>query len=142
MQVCLRPRSASEIDYELLWLSVSLGGLAAAASWFALGLPWPHCIFFSITGFPCVTCGATRATIQFLHGNFLAAWKWNPLVLIFLFGLTLFNVYAAAVLATRAPRLRVGGLSVIEKNAARGLVIALLALNWIYLLTNWQTGGL
>jgi hypothetical protein len=134
MQVCLRPRSASGIDHELLWLSVSLGGLAAAATWFALGLPWPHCIFFSITGFPCVTCGATRATIQFLHGNFLAAWKWNPLVLIFLSGLTLFNVYAAAVLATRAPRLRLGGLSSVEKKAARGFVIVLLALNWIYLL--------
>ena len=78
------PRSAcrqrGEIDHELIWLSVSLVSLTIAALWLAIGLPWPRCVFHELTGLPCVTCGMTRCGIQFFHGHFLAALKWDPLV--------------------------------------------------------------
>ena len=138
MQTCWRRVAPGEVDHELLWLSVSLGALALAAAWQAIGLPWPHCLFLAITGHPCLTCGATRATIQFLHGNFLAALRWNPLVFAFFCGATLFDFYAAVVLVTGAPRLRIRALTPAEKKWARILILALLALNWIYLLVNWQ----
>ena len=137
MQLCWRPLGPRETDHELLWLSVSLGGLASAAIWFALRLPWPHCLFLAITGHPCVTCGATRATIEFFHGHFASAWNWNPLVFAFLCGVTLFDVYAFTVLTTRMPRLRLAHLTRAEKNAARILLIALLVVNWIWVLSHW-----
>ncbi len=138
MQLCWRPVAPREIDYELLWLGVSLGGLAAAALWFALGLAWPRCIFLTLTGYPCPTCGATRGAIHFFHGDFFAAFKWNPLVFAGLCAISIFDAYAVAVLFMRAPRLRVFGMSPTERDLVRLLVVAMLALNWIYLLLTWR----
>jgi hypothetical protein len=128
----LRP---GELDHELIWLSVSLGSLGFAALWFALRLPWPHCVFLAVTGHPCVTCGMTRATIRFLHGDFIGALHWNPLIFVALCGLSIFDAYAFAVLATHAPRLRLIQFSSTEKTFLRALVILLLLTNWIYLLS-------
>lgn len=135
MQITRRRLVPDEIDHEFIWLSVSLGSLAAAAIWFALGLPWPRCMFLALTGHPCLTCGATRSAIAFFHGQFFTAWKWNPLVFIGLGALSIFDAYAAIVLTTRAPRLRFARFSAAEKKLARIVIVALLALNWIYLLS-------
>jgi len=121
----------------MTWLAVSLGAVALATVWFALGLPWPLCAFHELTGLPCVSCGMTRCGIQFLHGHFLAALKWNPLVFAVLCGVTAFDLYALATLTTRAPRLRIA-FGPREKKFARGIVIGALALNWIYLLMHWR----
>ena len=137
MRAGWRQLGPGETDHELLWLTVSLGGLAAAAAWFALHLPWPRCLFLAITGHPCLTCGSTRAAFQFFQGNLFSAWRWNPLAFVFLCSVTVFDVYAFAVLAARRPRLRFT-LMQSEKIAARILIVALLALNWIYLLSHWQ----
>jgi len=134
VQLSRRSLLPGEIDHELVWLSVSLGSFAVAALWFALRLPWPRCIFHDLTGLPCLTCGATRAAIQFFHGNFGRAWKWNPLIFVGLSAISLFDIYAALVLGTRAPRLRISQLTDKERNFVRVLVIAALLLNWIYLL--------
>lgn len=139
MQCSRRPLAPEETDHELLWLSVSLGSLLAASAWFSLGLPWPRCAFHDLTGLPCMTCGMTRAAIQFFHGHFLAAMQWNPLVFAALCGLSIFNAYALIVLVTRAPRLRVAFQSRTETKYLRLSVIAVLVLNWAYLLANWRT---
>lgn len=134
MQVLRRPLAPGEIDHELIWLSVSVASLGLAATWFAFGLPWPHCLFHDLTGRPCMTCGLTRSAIQFFHGHLLAAFQWNPLVFAALCGLSIFNAYAFIVLATRAPRLRIALWTRAEKKYARVIVITALALNWAYLL--------
>jgi len=135
MRIVRRPLAPNETDHELIWLSVTLTSLALAATWFALGLPWPHCIFLTITGHPCMTCGATRSAIAFFHLDFAHAWKWNPLVFSFLCGLSIFDVYAFAVLATRGRRLRIAHFSPVEKNFVRFTVIVAVLSNWIYLLS-------
>jgi hypothetical protein len=109
-----------------------------AALWFALHLPWPRCVFHELTGLPCLTCGATRAAMQFFHGNFLVALKWNPLAFAGLCAVSVFDVYAAIVLVTRAPRVRIAHLASAEKNFLRIVVVAFLALNWVYLLSHWK----
>jgi hypothetical protein len=136
MRLLWRRLSANEPDHELIWLAVSVVVLAGGATWLALSLPWPQCPFLAITGLPCVTCGATRSTIAFLHGDFLSALRWNPLAFVALSGLIAFDLYAAIVLVGRMPRLRTVGWSVGEKNAVRIAAISLLALNWIYLLAH------
>ena len=134
MQLLWRPIEPRETDHELIWLSVSLVSLGLAAVWFALRLPWPVCLFHALTGHPCVTCGATRSAIAFFHGQFFAAWNWNPLAFLFYCALSIFDAYAFVVLVTRAPRLRITHATATEKNFVRVAVVVLLAMNWIYLL--------
>ena len=132
---CLAP---GEIDHELIWLSASLVSLGVAAAWLTVGLPWPRCVFHQLTGLPCITCGMTRSAIAFFHAHFLAAFEWNPLVFAFMCGVTAFDLYAFAVVTTRAPRLRLIFRSGAEKQYARAIVIAALVLNWVYLLSHWR----
>ncbi len=138
MRVVARRLKGGEVDYELVWLSASLTSLGIAVAWFTLGLPWPVCIFHEITGLPCVTCGMTRCAIQFFHGHFLAALKWNPLVFTALCGIMAFDLYAFAILTTRAPRLRISFVTQRARTFVRVSVILALALNWIYLLSYWR----
>jgi hypothetical protein len=133
MQILRRPLAPGETNHELLCLSVSSAALAFAATWFALGLPWPVCLFHALTGHPCLTCGATRSAIAFFHGQFLNALQCNPLVFLFYCGLFLFNAYALPVCLLRAPRIRLAQLSVAEKKIIRGSIVAIFALNWVYL---------
>ena len=135
MQLTRRPLAPNELDHEFIWLSVSLGSLAFAAAWFALRLPWPHCAFLAITGHPCITCGATRSAIAFFHLDLWSAWKWNPLVFLFLSGLSIFDAYAFAVLVIRAPRVRIVRLAPTERMFVRIAAIILVFSNWIYLLS-------
>ena len=138
MPVSCRRLTSSEIDHELLWLSVSVGSLSIAALWFALGLPWPRCVFHELTGLPCLTCGMTRCAIQFFHGHFLAALKWNPLVFTALCGVMAFDLYAFTTLTTRAARLRISFSTQRAKMFVRISIILAFALNWLYLLSHWR----
>jgi hypothetical protein len=133
MQLSWRSVGSDETDHELLWLSVSLGGLVLAAAWLTLGLPWPICWFHQLTGHPCGTCGATRAAIAFFHGDLLGALHWNPLAFAIYCGIAVFDAYALAVLVLRARRLRLS-FNTAEKRIFRGLAIAVLLVNWAYLL--------
>jgi hypothetical protein len=138
MRLRLRCLAPSEIDHELIWLSVSLVSLGLVAAWLTVGLPWPRCAFHEITGLPCVTCGMTRCAIQFFHGHFVAALRWNPLVFTALCVLTAFDLYAFAMLATRGPRLRICFHKQTAKTFVRVAITSALVLNWIYLLMHWR----
>ena len=136
MRLVWRRPPAAGFDHELVWLAVSMITLAAGAAWTWLGLGWPRCPFLAMTGWPCLTCGATRATIAFLHGNLLQAFSWNPLAFLALCGVAIFDLYAVIVLLTRAPRLRMVDWTRMEKNIVRIAVVCALLLNWIYLLAH------
>ncbi|PZR70543.1 MAG: hypothetical protein DLM73_17560 [Chthoniobacterales bacterium] len=123
-------------NHELIWLAVSLATLAGSAVWIGFGLIWPRCPFLAITGFPCLTCGATRCTLAFLHGDLLSAWRWNPLAFAALCVVAIFDLYAVIVLVAGSPRLRMVDWTAPEKKTVRIAVIGLIALNWIYLLAH------
>jgi hypothetical protein len=72
--------------------------------------------------------------MAFFHAHFLTALQWNPLAFLCYCALSLFNVYAFAALVTRASRLRIIQVTPSERKFVRGSAIALLALNWSYLL--------
>ena len=38
------------------------------------------CLFKRFTGYPCPTCGTTRGILSLLHGKYIEAWYYNPLV--------------------------------------------------------------
>lgn len=135
MQIRARLLEPGELNHELIWLAVSVGSVALAGMWLWSGLPWPHCVFHALTGRPCLTCGMTRSAVRFFHGDFAGALRWNPLIFVGLWALIIFDLYAVAVLAMRAPRLRLLQFSASEKKLIRILVIVLLLANWIYLLS-------
>ena len=127
----LRP---GEPDAELIWLCVTVAGAGAAILWLALKLPWPICTFRMWTGFPCVTCGATRSALALAHGDMALAWRFNPLIFGAICAVIVFDLYAIAVLCTRAPRLRI---ALPSRNVRALLLIfagAIGLLNWIYVL--------
>ena len=134
MRVELRRLRAGELDHELIWLAVTVGAALSAILWLALHLPWPTCTFRALTGLPCVTCGATRASLAFLHGNLGAAWRFNPLIFAGICAVALFDAYALFVLGTGARRVRIS----LPKRGVRKLILVGLILaglgNWIYLL--------
>ena len=127
----LRP---GELDAELIWLCVTVASAALGLMWLALHLPLPRCTFRTITGFPCVTCGATRGAVALAQGDVSAAFWLNPLVFVGIAAVALFDLYALVVLLTRAPRLRL----TFPAPRARPVLVAIscgvLLLNWIYLL--------
>lgn len=133
MRAIARPLAPGELDHELIFLCASLGGLAAAAAWFLLKLPWPICLFHALTGHPCLTCGATRSAIALFHGEFFTALKLNPLVVLTYGAMSIFDGYAFAVLITRARRLRFS-FAPHEKFFLRVCAVGLLLANWVYLL--------
>ena len=136
MRLVWRRIAPEDLNHELIWLAVSVTAFTGGAVWLGLGLPRASCPFLALTGYPCLTCGATRCAIAFLHGNWSLAWSWNPLAFVALCGVVLFDVYAAIVLLARSPRLRAVDWTRAEKNAVRIAVIALIAVNWIYLLAH------
>ena len=136
MRVVWRRMPAAGFDHELVWLALSIAALGGGLLWRATGLGWPECPFLAMTGWPCMTCGATRATFAFLEGDFLEAFSWNPLAAFALAGVLAFDLYAVVVLLGRGPRLRIVAWTKSQATAAWIGVSAVILLNWIYLLAH------
>src|SRR2546421_8453006 len=136
MRLAWRRIPPEDFNHDVVWLVISVAALVGGAFWLRLGLPWLRCPFLAVTGYPCLTCGATRSAIAFLHGNLFLAWTWNPLAFVALCGVGLFDLYALIVLVAHVPRLRVIDWTQTEKNVVRVVVIALIVVNWIYLLAH------
>jgi hypothetical protein len=85
------------------------------------------CWFRALTGLPCPGCGLTRAFCAISHGEFAAAWKFNP------FG---FLFYLLAVLLVPWPfiRRRWPRIGRIERHKLVGvwMPIALVVILWAF----------
>lgn len=47
-------------------------------------IPFPPCLFHSLTGLHCPGCGTGRALVNLFHGRLYAAWRMNPLAVLLL----------------------------------------------------------
>lgn len=79
-------------------LIVAGAAIAALAGAVYLYFHNPHsyplpCVFYSLTGFYCPGCGAGRAGYSLLHGRFLDAFCYNPVMTVLL---PLLALYVAA----------------------------------------------
>lgn len=127
-----RTTTPEERQLAYLWLAAAASALALRPLWLAIAPLLRPCIFRSLTGVPCPTCGATRAATAFLGGNLIAAFTANPLAaamgLLFVVGAPLATLWAIArwpipVLPSPLPTwLRIGA-------------VALIAANWLYVIT-------
>jgi hypothetical protein len=111
-----------------LWGGAALVCAAVApwASAFAQGLP--QCPFHLVTGFPCATCGGTRALLALGRFDVGAAFSWNPLVagagILFVISGVVALGAAFAGGEVRAPR---------PTRLLRAALAAAIAANWAFL---------
>ena len=107
--------------------------LAAVALYTALARSVEHapalCVFRTVTGLPCPTCGTTRATLAFARGDMLSGVLYNPFVVTALaIGLTLCAVqwgFGKRIEIAMSPR---------SKRFGWALVAVLFLTNWAYLI--------
>lgn len=71
----------------LMWAALTAAGLLAGAALYlfnpAESRLFPPCPFHALTGWQCPGCGSLRAAHCLLHGEFIAAFRLNPLMLLF-----------------------------------------------------------
>ena len=99
----------------------------------------PPCSLRTMTGIPCIGCGGTRAMKALAHGEFVAAVKYNPLVVLGVLVVMLWFAWTVATMKmARYQRAWVGKSNAqTDRKVARywGIGIAVLVLlNWIYLI--------
>ena len=127
-----RTATREERQLAILWLAAAVSALALKPLWMAIAPLLRPCIFRSLTGIPCPTCGTTRAATSFLDGNLITAFSANPLAaaagFLFVVGAPLAALWAFArwpvpVLPTPLPMwVRIGA-------------VALIAANWLFVIT-------
>jgi hypothetical protein len=126
-----RTATREERQLALLWLAAAASVVGLRPLWLALVPLMRPCVFRSLTGIPCPTCGTTRAATAFLHGNLAAAFTANPLAaaagLFFVVGAPLAALWAIL-------RLPVPVVSFPLPARARFAVVAVVAANWLYLI--------
>jgi hypothetical protein len=107
--VTSRALGPADTDHELLWTVLAL--VAGSAAWMALrGLVppvLPPCVFKVVTGWPCVTCGATRAVEALFAADVSGAFRLNPLATLVTAGWSAYAVYGVGVLLRTWPRLKI-----------------------------------
>jgi len=134
IRVHWRPLIPGEHDPERLWGLVLAGTALFGVGWLFSGMPTPLCPFHAITGLPCPSCGMTRGIRCLLHGNFAAAFFFNPLGMTALMGIAVYVIYAGVVVLGKQPRLRWEPISKRMALLIRTSLFFLVALNWIYLI--------
>lgn len=108
MTLSLRRLERGAIDHELIWSSIALVSLAGL--WTYSRLPGAEplmCPFHAITGWPCLTCGGTRATLALLRGAIAEAFRWNPLVATAGLAAVPYLAYAVVAVVFSLPRVHV-----------------------------------
>ncbi|MEQ1859308.1 MAG: DUF2752 domain-containing protein [Chthoniobacteraceae bacterium] len=123
-----------ELDHELLWLIVSVGTALVALLWLRFGMPMPPCVWHELTGVPCIGCGSTRCVRLLVQGAWGAAFAMNPLTFTALAGVVIYDLYAAAVLLLRLPRLRPGKWPAWLGWTTRIAIAIALVANWAWLI--------
>jgi hypothetical protein len=127
-----RPATREERQLAFLWLAAAASAVALRRLWLALATNLSPCVFRSLTGMPCPTCGTTHAAIAFLHGDLAASFAANPLAaaagLLFVAGAPLAAIWAVAGWPTPVMP---NPISVRARVAA----VVIIAANWCYLIT-------
>ncbi len=116
--------------------AVLFGGLlltlAGARLAVARNVPLPRCLFHELTGAPCAFCGGTHCLVAAAHGDFRAAFAWNPLTFL---GVAAIAAWFVGWLLARATgwQIPVAWRRRFQSWPWGWLLLAAVALNWIYL---------
>ncbi len=81
-------RGKHPLSVHVVWMALLLGALA----WHHFFSP-PACMFHKLTGFPCLSCGASRAADSLLKGDIIGMFYYNPLLTLFCVTLFFFSFF-------------------------------------------------
>jgi hypothetical protein len=78
-----KPSSYAEVlAYHLPWFLISGAILAGSLLISAEKVPFRLCMFYNLTGYPCISCGFTRGFTGIAHGHWQAVLLDCPLALL------------------------------------------------------------
>jgi len=124
--------TTSERQLGLLWGTVVVVLLLLAMRAGQLAQILPACVFKTLTGIPCPTCGMTRATLALVNLDFMAALRVNPLatglVMAFVVGGLVAGLAALLGRPLKEPRWD------LRPTERLGFVVVVVA-NWAYLVS-------
>ena len=130
-------KEPGSVDHELVWGLIGL--LAILAAVFVpldriMADVGYECGFRRLTGYPCPSCGATRAWILVAALRFREAFRLSPLAALLFLGIVLYVPYALGTLVLRTRRVRITGVS--RKGWRRVVLVlaALVMINWAYMI--------
>ncbi len=129
----LRRASAADRPLAWLWFAAAAASLALAPFGTLLAPLLPGCALREWTGWPCPTCGSTRAALALAGLRVGEALRLNPLVTVALLGFLAGGLAAPLWVALRAP------LPVMPTRWPRSWKVALVGsmlANWAYLIAS------
>jgi hypothetical protein len=129
--VTTHPATTEERQLALLWFAASVSAIVLRPLWLAAAPHLHACVFRSLTGIPCPSCGTTRAATAFLEGDLMTAFINNPLAA--LAGL-LFVVGAPIAVIWTTAKMSIPSLSNPLPPWVRIGAVFLIAANWLYLI--------
>ena len=138
MKIILDKKNKGYLQLGLIFGALTILGLISVriASPYLTHLP--GCTFHNITGIPCPSCGATRSAVLLANGNFFNALKMNPLFLFFYIGLLAWGSFSLLMFCM-GKKISVK-LSYLEARIIRWGAVAVILLNWTYLIIANSTG--
>ena len=127
------PLTVAERQLAYIWGGLALALVALKPLWLLLAPFMRPCLFHSLTGIPCPTCGATRCVLALLDGDLPGAAGFNPLV----FAATAVFVLGGVIAPLWAWRRGTGPRFArqIPMPVRIGLVALILA-NWVWLIVH------
>ncbi len=132
MHVTFIKRKTGEIEYGIIYGVISLIALFIARTIPVIPLA-PSCVFRTLTGIPCPTCGATRSVVNLARGEVFAAFMMNPLIALCLITAILVFLYRLVTLAFDLPKINMI-LSSEDVEALRVGAVTLILAQWVYLI--------
>jgi len=135
LKLQLRERGA--VDHELIWGLIGLAAMLTAGF-----IPLDRvlsdagytCGFRRVTGYPCPTCGATRAWVLTAHGSVKDAFRISPVATAAFLCILVYVPYALGTVLLRTRRVRITGVNRRGWRKVLVLLTGLLVINWAYMI--------
>lgn len=90
------------------------------------------CSMKALLSIPCLTCGATRATLRLLHGDLLAAIALQPMIIFVYFAVAVWGLVSLGLFAVdKRARLDLGRT---ERRVFTAALFVVPLVNWGYLI--------
>jgi len=134
MRIRLEKPSRENSDLEIVAVSIAALAVAVAVALNFVDMPLPACNFHRLTGYPCPSCGGTRACLLLSRLDVLGAARMNPLAAVLGIAGGLWALYSIAVLAFRLRRIRLGFSSNTERRIFWITAVLVALANWAYLI--------
>jgi hypothetical protein len=132
MRFTLDKKAPNQIEFGVIYGVIALI-ILGVAGWPPILSLAPGCVFKTLTGIPCPTCGSTRSLVHLSHGDIVPAFFMNPLVTLAMVTTVLYFLISLITLAFDLPRIRCM-LTDKEKSIVKAAAVTLLLAQWSYLM--------